>query len=206
MQTKIIEAVQPGVPQNWGKFMVMHPDVEWKRSAATPGCEVEAAPEILAMLGWEPEHIADRSLLAQIGWGLNHIIVFDLQTQEGAAFFPGGDASHDLSKHRIWVCPLFEPFLIWLYEQDLDELSALPDSVEVEAEFELAGYRREGIEIPDFVGLAEIGEMRGFSRQRANQLSKESGFPEPALVLAMGPAWRRGEVEEFFKQRYPVIA
>lgn len=146
MQTKIIEAVQPGAPQNWGKFLVMKPDTEWKRSAATPGCELAGvSPATLTMLGWSPEEIAARSLLAQIGWGTSNVIVFDLQTGEGARFAPGGDASYDLNKHAIWVCPLYEPFLVWLYGQDLEDLEALPDSVEVEADFEMSGYRRPGI-------------------------------------------------------------
>jgi hypothetical protein len=51
----------------------------------------------------------------------------------------------------IWVCPLFEPFLEWLYERyreagelDLDEL---PDVVELPgAEFAFHGHRRPGPE------------------------------------------------------------
>ena len=144
MQVKIVEATQPGTPLNWGKFLVMKPDAEWRRSAATPGCELDVSPRVLAVLGWTPEQIADRSLLAQIGWGTFHVMVFDLQTCEGAAFLPGGSAVADLNKHRIWVCPMYEPFLAWLYEQDLTDLSKLPDSVEVDAEFEMSGYRRPG--------------------------------------------------------------
>lgn len=198
MQTKIIEAVQPGTPQNWGKFMLMRPGVEWQRRSAVSDLTVN--PALLAMLGWEPEHIHYRSLLAAIGWGPRHVIVFDLQTCEGAAFLPGGRAKADLDKHRIHVCPLFEPFLEWLYQQDLTELAKLPDSVEIEAEFEMAGYRRLGL---DLVGLTEIGQMRGFSKSRAGQLSMDPDFPAPAIVLAMGPAWYRHEIKEFFVRRYP---
>jgi hypothetical protein len=43
------------------------------------------------------------------------------------------------------VCPLFEPFLEWLYEQDLTDLSTLPRRVELpDAEFSFTGYRRPG--------------------------------------------------------------
>jgi hypothetical protein len=38
---------------------------------------------------------------------------------------------------------MFEPFLTWLYAQDLSDLQALPDYVELpDAPFALAGYRR----------------------------------------------------------------
>lgn len=124
MQTKIVEAEQPGSGQNWGKFLVMRPDDEWRRTSAISG--------------------ATWPLLREIGWGPDHIIVFDLQTCEGAAFSPGGLARADLNKHRIHVCVLFEAFLEWLYKQDLADLTALPDRVEVDAEFALAGYRRPG--------------------------------------------------------------
>jgi hypothetical protein len=76
---------------------------------------------------------------------MEYIFVLDLQTGEGAMFRHGGFARADLNKHKIWVCPLFEPFLEWLYEQDVDVLSCLPDTVDLpNAPFELRGYRRAG--------------------------------------------------------------
>lgn len=52
---------------------------------------------------------------------------------------------HDLDKHRVWVCPLYEPFLNWLYAQDLADLDKLPDLVDIpDAEFQMHGYRRPG--------------------------------------------------------------
>ena len=69
-----------------------------------------------------------------------------LQTGEGAMFRPGGSPAADLDKHAVWVCPLFQPFLAWLYEQDLTDLDALPAHVELpDAEFAFAGYRRPGL-------------------------------------------------------------
>lgn len=44
----------------------------------------------------------------------------------------------------IWICPLFEPFLTWLYQQDLSDLEQLPDTVEIDAPFSMQGYRRSG--------------------------------------------------------------
>jgi len=82
-------------------------------------------------------------LIGSRGWTPKHILVVDLQTGEGAIFRPGGLASADLDRHRIWVCPLFEPFLAWLYTQ--------PDPTEParhvdlgDAPFAMYGHRRKG--------------------------------------------------------------
>jgi hypothetical protein len=124
MKTKIIEATNG--PQNWGKFMLGRFDAEWQYRSA----------------------VADTpygSLLRGVGWTGEHLLVLDLQTGEGAIFRAGGCAPADLDKHRIWVCPLFEPFLTWLYTQDLADLDALPAHVDLpEAEFAWQGYRRPG--------------------------------------------------------------
>lgn len=122
MQIKFIEATNG--PQNWGKFMITRFDSEWsERSAVEPS----------------------QPLIAGRGWSREHIFITDLQTGEGAMFRPGGYARHDLGKHQIWVCPLFEPFLEWLYKQDLSDLDALPAHVDLpEAEFMMSGYRRAG--------------------------------------------------------------
>lgn len=195
METKIIEAETAGESlfRNWGKFVVMRFDAaEWDRESLVSPAEDSPVLERLGI---------GASLLAQRGWGRYHIIVFDIETCEGAGFAPGGSAHHDLKKHCVWVCPLFEPFLNWLYKQDLTDLDALPDLVQLDAEFDVHGYRRPGI---DLVGLTEIGEEHGFSKQRALQLSKDPDFPEPAVELAMGRAWHRIEVNAFFEHRYSV--
>jgi hypothetical protein len=127
MITKIIEAA--GNEGNWGKFLLARFTDEWQHPSALP----------------ENHHL---SMLALCGWESRHLWVADLQTGEGALFRPGGHAPADLEKHRIWVCPLFEPFLSWLYQQDLTDLQALPDYVELpDAPFAFAGYRRPGPEV-----------------------------------------------------------
>jgi hypothetical protein len=133
MRTRIIEAVQSlEHPGNWGKFLLGEPDTEWLR-------ESKADPAG----GWP--------LLGRIGWTAQHLWVLDLQTGEGAFFRPGGSARADLEKHRVWVCPLFEPFLEWLYDRYLEDprldIGSLPDVIELPgAEFAFAGYRRPGPE------------------------------------------------------------
>lgn len=122
MKIKMMEATNG--PLNWGKFMVMQFTEEWGlKSAVSPGTP----------------------LLSGRGWGPQHFVVFDLQTGEGGVFRHGGSASSDLKKHAIWVCPLFEPFLEWLYAQDLSDLDKLPAHIDLpEAEFRMSGYRRPG--------------------------------------------------------------
>jgi hypothetical protein len=125
MILKLIEATNiehGGV--NWGKFMLMQFDTEWSyRSVVADGLP----------------------LLRVTGWSRVHIWVADLQTGEGGFFYPKGDAKADLDEHRLWVCPMFEPFLIWLYKQDLTDIGKLPALVQIEDPTSaLAGYRRNG--------------------------------------------------------------
>lgn len=114
---------------NWGKFGVgRFTAEEWAHPSA-----VEAA------LG------LSRSLLAGRGWSQRHLLVMDLQTGEAALFLPGGFAEADLRKRRVWTCPLFGPFLAWLYEQDVGDLGALPHQIVLpEAESAWFGYRQPG--------------------------------------------------------------
>jgi hypothetical protein len=124
MLVKMIEATnQEAGGMNWGKFMVCRFTDEWAyRSALVP----------------------EKSLLNQVGWSKDVLLVIDLQTGEGAIFRPKGVASADLHKHKVWVCPMFEPFLNWLYQQDLRDLERLPAMVQLDATSALYGYRRKG--------------------------------------------------------------
>jgi hypothetical protein len=129
MRVKFIEATQDGERGfNWGKFMLARFDTEWEYRSALPGAD-------------------DQLLIRGRGWGPDTILFLDLQTGEGTLLTPGGHAGADLQKHRIWVCPIAEPFLTWLYQQDLSDLDALPALVEIpDAEPALVGYRRPGKE------------------------------------------------------------
>lgn len=123
MKTKLIEA-HDATNFNWGKFLVGRFDSEW----FTPS-EVSGSSSLLRAIGADPRSV----------------MVFDLQTREGAMFKPGGCPVADLNKHKIWVCPMFEPFLTWLYKQDLADLDALPAIVNLgDVPIAMAGYRREG--------------------------------------------------------------
>lgn len=122
MKTKIVEVTNG--PLNWGKMLVGRLDWEWSRESA-----VAHGQRLLAAIGWNPDQV----------------LVLDLQTREGAVFRPGGCAAADLEKHRVWVCPMFQPFLEWLYTQDLSDLDRLPDHVDLkDAPFAWSGHRRPG--------------------------------------------------------------
>ncbi len=123
MESKFIEVTNGTL--NWGKFLLLRFDTEWAQQSAVPG--------------------VNSGLLRSIGWNHQLIYVLDMQTREGAAFVPGGCVKADLDKHRIWVCPMYEPFLEWLYKQPAGRLCDLPDHVDLpDAPFAMAGYRRKG--------------------------------------------------------------
>ena len=90
-------------------------------------------------------HVIWQIMLAERGWSKDNLLVLDLQTGEGAVFKPKGSAKGDLDKHALWLCPLFEPFLGWLYEQDLTDIEKLPALVKIKNPASaLYGYRRPG--------------------------------------------------------------
>jgi addiction module HigA family antidote len=156
MKTRFIEATNG--PCNWGKFVVGRFDHD----------------EI-----GRPSHVdpGRYPLLRKIGWHDDTIWVLDLQTREGAAFTPGGHAKADLDKSRVWVCPLFEPFLTWLWQQDLSDLDALPSHVDLpKAPFALHGYRRDGRAPGEY--LREELERRGIT-----QLALAQQISRPAAVI-----------------------
>lgn len=47
------------------------------------------------------------------------------------------------------------------------------------------------------VGVREVGELLGVSRQRADQLVRTKGFPDPIAELASGRIWERGSVVQW---------
>jgi len=138
MKTQIVEVTNG--PNNWGKFLVgqFNGEEYARKSVVDEGADLSA-----------------RSLVSVLGWSSSHFLLLDLQTGEGAIFRKGGYAAADLDKHRVWVCPMFQPFLEWLYARaDLVDLPAhvdLPD-----APFAMYGYRRPG---PNLNVVAEARRM-----------------------------------------------
>lgn len=131
MKTAIVEVSNGG--KNWGKFLVGAFDSEWNRCSAL---------KVSEELSW----VNRLPLLSQRGHGTDAHLVLDLETCEGAIFrLPsGGIAEFDLEKHAVWVCPMFEPFLKWLYA-NFTTLEALPEFVDLPgAGFAMQGHRRAG--------------------------------------------------------------
>lgn len=162
MDTRFVEVTNGEF--NWGKFLVARLDHE----------------EVLRPSVISPEF---GSLIRQRGWSKTDILVLDLETCEGAVFSPRGTyARGDLKKHQIWVCPMFEPFLGWLYQQDLTDLSLLPDSLDLpDAKFMAQGHRRTGPE--DMVLrvrqlLFDHQEGTLTCSELAAEIAETVGFPE----------------------------
>jgi hypothetical protein len=156
MITKIVELTNF---LNWGKFMVAHFDrEEWQlHSTVDPGSR------LLAGRGWSPRHL----------W------VLDLQTGEGAIFFPGGSAQADLESHQIWVCPMFPVFLGWLYKhpEHCSDIRTIPAYLELtdketNEHSALYGYRRSG---PSEKERAEV--VRASSTASTRAVPSQDGAP-----------------------------
>lgn len=47
-------------------------------------------------------------------------------------------------------------------------------------------------------GVQEIAELAGVTKQRANQIADNKGFPAPRDKIAAGRIWDRGEVIAYF--------
>ncbi len=124
MKTKFIEA-HDATDFNWGKFAVgRYEPEEWDRMSSV---DTKTGVPLLNAVGWEE----------------NHIWVMDLQTGEGFCTTTYGSSTADLNKHKVWVCPMFEPFLEWLYKQDLTDLDQLPSVVNLgDVPTAMQGYRR----------------------------------------------------------------
>jgi hypothetical protein len=113
---------------NWGKFLVSKFD-------ENDHAQVSA--------------IDHGPLIQRRGWTRQHLFVMDLQTGEGAMFLPGpgGSAMHDLERHRIWCCPMYQYFLERLYVTPAWwDVVSLPAIIKLgpEVPSALAGYRRKG--------------------------------------------------------------
>lgn len=160
MITKFIEAQSE--EGNWGKFLIGWFDADEQD---------------------RPSQILPGSLLTNVGWDPGQILVLDLQTCEGVILPHGGHAHNDLAKHKIWVCPLFEPFLEWLYEQQPLAIDNLPDVVKLSGvPLQLAGYRRPGSDAEE---ISKAGERRPFTD---SDIPEGSVFEPPNLTAT--ETWR----------------
>lgn len=56
-------------------------------------------------------------------------------------------------------------------------------------------------DVHHLVGVAEIAEMLGVTRQRVHQLTKLDDFPAPEAVLSAGTIWKRTAIEKWMKTK-----
>lgn len=159
MISKIIEATNTN-KFNFGKFNVSVYDAEERSRASI----INEGFNLLRSIGKHPDDV----------------MVADLQTSEALTFpayfrnYRGGDPErlagevhYYMGKHKIWVCPLYEPFVCWLFEQDLEDIRKLPPMVDTlpEEVSSLFGYRRQGNE-PEPVPTAAKPRKAGRKKVR----------------------------------------
>jgi hypothetical protein len=51
--------------------------------------------------------------------------------------------------------------------------------------------------IPELIGVAEVAQLFGVSRQRVSELRHRRGFPTPVAELRAGPVWARPSLTVF---------
>jgi hypothetical protein len=72
--------------------------------------------------------------------------------------------------------------------------------VKLEAvEWEQLGAELERPPGPELVGITELAQLAGVSRQRASILARRQGFPDPLASLAAGPVWDLHAVRRFLE-------
>ncbi len=55
-------------------------------------------------------------------------------------------------------------------------------------------------DVPELVGVTELAEALGVSKQRASELARAKNFPPPVAHLASGPVWRKASIGRFVDQ------
>lgn len=55
----------------------------------------------------------------------------------------------------------------------------------------------------DLVGLVEVADIIGRTKQRAGQLAQQPDFPAPVAELRSGPVWTRASIEHWFEHWHP---
>src|SRR3989304_458130 len=78
-----------------------------------------------------------------------------------------------------------------------------PDVVSAEvATVEELDRQLQESNFPDLVGIAEVAEILGVTKQRASELSRSRRFPKPIAQITAGPVWDRHAIARFV-ERWP---
>ena len=59
------------------------------------------------------------------------------------------------------------------------------------------------VELDDIMGLAEVSDMVGKSKQYVKTYLERGQFPEPVKVLASGPIWLREQIQTWMDTPRP---
>ena len=86
-------------------------------------------------------------------------------------------------------------------EQALELFGGLSVPLDIEAlEAETAEALERHINepnAPELVGVAEVADLLGVSKQRVSELAKGHSFPRPLAELAAGPVWDLASLQRF---------
>jgi len=89
-----------------------------------------------------------------------------------------------------------------LFHSALSEIGIKPTKNVVEVECQRLEDLDRSIEesnAPDIVGVAEVAEVLGVSKQRASELARSTDFPRPLVHLASGPVWKSSAIVRYVK-------
>jgi hypothetical protein len=83
------------------------------------------------------------------------------------------------------------------FREVLPELEPVAIDVQsvVEQERQLAASN-----VPELLGVSEVAEALGVSKQRVAELSESGSFPAPIVRLRAGPIWERSAIARFLSQ------
>jgi len=95
------------------------------------------------------------------------------------------------------------------YDYIYEALNPLTGKLEIElVEIKTTERQDRDLEIsnlPELVGLAEIADMAGTTRQRIFQMTANRGFPFPVMELRSGRLWNKAAVESYLETRRPGV-
>lgn len=141
---------------------------------------------------WEyVSHVAAEPLLARLGHGPSTRLFLDLATGEGALFDCSQGLLPQLARHKIWVCPMFEPGLTEFAKHDIHwDPDEWRPHVDVQTLFQFEGFRRSAL----------IRQLVDQAREDAKLSPSYNDKLWNAIVWAIGdeqPIYRRyGETPE----------
>lgn len=95
------------------------------------------------------------------------------------------------------------------YDYIYEALNPLTGKLEIElVEIKTTERQDRDLEVsnlPELVGLAEIADIAGTTRQRVFQMTANRGFPFPVMELRSGRLWNKAAVRNYLEKRRPGV-